>query len=269
MPLVYKLLRASRAVVFLLTSGFSILGCSASFAPAPVPLAAIAVGGNWQIASSDAVAAKLPLLSGELTGSSSSITGMLHSHATGDCVAPAVTIAITGSANASNRVTLTGADLAGGTLSITGTLAPDGKSLSDAAYTVTGGSCAFAAQAHAVANAYSSITGTYTGGFSDANGQVVNIVATLTQTPSSDPNGNFQLSGTATFPNNPCFNSPVSIANSQVTGGSFNLTYSDSLTMNSVNAGGTFSTDGRTLTATNWTLSGPCGPDSGTGALSR
>ncbi len=256
-----------RAILLLLFICSAVLGCSTSFVPAASPASAIAVAGNWQFASTDAVASKLPMLSGELTGTSAAITGVLHSDATADCVAPAASIPVKGSANAANLVTLTGAGVAGGTLKVTGTLAADGKSLSNAAYTVVGGSCAFTAKAQAVADAYSPITGTYTGNFSDANGQVIAIVANLSQTPGSDPNGNFQLSGTATFPNNPCFVSPVSIANSQVTGGSFTLTYTDAVTLNSVTAAGTFSTDGRTLNATNWTLTGPCGADSGTGRI--
>ena len=83
---------------------------------------------------------------------------------------------------------------------------------------------------------------------------MIDLTAVLTQTPTSDTDGNFQLSGTGTFPANPCFSSPVSIASSQVTGGNFTLTYTDNTRGNSVTASGTFSTDGTTLTVTNWTL---------------
>ena len=256
-----------REVILSLLACFSLVGCSVSVLPAPVA-SAVPVSGNWQIASADASAVRLPVLTGELSGSSGAIRGVMHSRSNGDCIVPTTSVELTGSAGAANAVTLTGA-LAGGTVKIAGTLAADGRSINGASYTVVGGSCAFAAPAMAVANAYSPVTGTFTGGFSDANGQVISIAATLTQNPASDPSGNFQLSGTATFPNNACFNSPVSIANSQVTGGSFSLTYIDSVTTNSVTASGTFSTDGLTLTATNWALSGPCGPDSGTGSLTR
>ncbi len=264
-----RFLRAIRVetVGLSLLSMLAFAGCSTTAIPVAVA-PAVAVSGNWQIASSAASAGKLPMLSGELTGLSSAITGTVHSHSAMDCIPPSTPVELTGAADAHQMVTLSGA-VAGGKLSITGSLAADGRSIGNAAYTVVGGSCAFAAPAVATVNAYSSITGNYTGGFSDANGQVITIAASLTQNPSSDPNGNFQLSGTATFPNNTCFNSPVSIANSQVTGGSFSLTYKDSVTTNSVTASGTFSTDGLTLTATNWALTGPCGPDSGTGSLTR
>jgi hypothetical protein len=227
------------------------------------------VTGNWQIKSSAAVASRLAALSGELTGSSAAITGILHADATTSCVAPTSAIEVSGAADVHNLVTLTGANVAGGTLTITGTLSSDGKSLTNANYTVAGGTCAFTAAAASTMVAYSSITGTYAGSFADPDGNVISITANLTQTPDSDTTGNFQLSGTGTFPNNPCFSSPVSISASQVTGGSFNLTYTDMTTQNSVNASGTFSTDGTTLTVTNWTLTGSCGPDMGSGLLTK
>jgi hypothetical protein len=166
--------------------------------------------------------------------------------------------------------TVTGTNVAGGILTISGTLAANGKSFSNATYNVAGGSCAFAAAVTgATAQDYTPITGNYTGNFSDPNGQVLMVAASLTQSPSSDANGNFTLTGTGTFPSNPCFNSPVTVSNTQVTGGSFTFTDADATTQNSVTASGTFSTDGTTLTVTNWTLTGPCGPDSGTGLLTK
>jgi len=231
---------------------------------ATVPLAA----GNWQLSSTASAASKLASLSGELSGSTTAATGIFHTDSSTACVATTAPIELSGSANGDNVLTLTGG-MAGGTLTVTGTLAADGKSLSNASYNVSGGTCAFPTPAPAIGQNYSPITGNYTGSFSDAGGNVININAVLTQTPMSDTDGNFQLSGTGTFPANPCFNSPVSVTNSQVTGGSFTLTYADNVTANSVTASGTFSTDGTTLTVTNWTLTGSCGPDSGTGILTK
>jgi hypothetical protein len=258
--------RILSVLAFVATSGGVLLvGCSdnalATFAP-------VTVTGNWQMASSAPTASVLPAISGSLKGTSAAITGVLHSDSAKACVAPSVAVTVTGSADGNGMATLSG-PLAGGTLVIAGTLAADGKSLSGASYQVRGGTCGMAVSA-ATAQVYASITGTYTGTFYDApNSPVLSITSTLTQTPESDSDGNFQLSGSATLPNNPCFNSPVSVAGSQVTGGSFTLTYADTVTTNSVTASGTFSTDGRTLTVTSWTLSGPCGPDSGTGLLTK
>jgi hypothetical protein len=227
--------------------------------------------GNWQFSSTASTASKLPLLSGALSGSSTAPSGIFHTDSSSACVDPTTDIELTGSVSTTGSAsvtTLTGA-LAGGTLTITGTLASNGKSLTNATYNVTGGTCALSAAVPATAQAYSSITGNYTGTFSDPDGAVIAISSTLTQTPASDSNGNFQLSGSATFPSNPCFNSPVTVSNTQVTGGSFTLTYADPTTQNSVVASGTFSTDGTTLTVTNWNLTGSCGPDTGTGLLTK
>ena len=251
----------------LLSACAGLLGCSGAMTAA-APASTIAVTGNWQVSSAAVAAAKLPALSGELTGAGRSIAGIMHSSKASTCVPPTTAIELSGAADAKNAISLSG-DLAGGRLSISGTLAADGKSIADASYNVSGGACAFAMAVPALAQSYSSITGNYTGTFSDPQGQVISLQAALTQAPASDTSGNFQLSGTANVAANPCFNNPVSITNSQVTGGSFTLTYADQTTLNSVTASGTFSTDGTTLTVTNWALSGSCGPDSGTGLLTK
>lgn len=248
-------------------SSMGLTGCSSGLVPVSGSNA-LSVSGNWQVSSAAPAAAKLPMLSGELTGSSSAVTGILHPGRSVSCVAPATVIEVAGHADAENVLTLTG-NVGGGTLTVSGALAADGKSLTGASYNVAGGSCAFAASAAATAQSYSSVTGTYSGNFADAGGNVIGVVAQLTQTPASDTSGNFTLSGTGTFPNNPCFSSPVTLSNAQVTGGSFTLTYADPNTQNSVTAAGTFSTDATTLTVTNWTLTGSCGPDMGTGLLTH
>ncbi len=246
----------------------TLLGCSGGLVPTAA-VSSIAVNGNWQLSSSATAAAKLPVISGELSGSGANIAGIFHSSAASTCIAPTSVFELTGAADAKNAVTLTGANVAGGTLTVSGTLAADGKSLTGASYNVVGGSCAFAQAATATAQAYAPISGTFNGSFSDPDGHLLDVSAALSQTPASDTSGNYQLSGTGTFGSNPCFNSPVTVSNTQVTGGSFTLTYSDATTMNSVTANGTFSADGTTLTVTGWTLSGSCGPDTGTGLLTK
>jgi hypothetical protein len=255
------------ATHILLVLAFCLIGCSSSVAPLTAANPD-ALTGNWEVSSTTPSAGKLPMLSGELTGSTLAVTGIFHAASAGACVTSASAISLTGHADEKNVLTLTG-PLAGGTLTISGNVAQDGKSLTGATYNVSGGSCAFTSTVAATAQAYSSVTGTYSGSFSDAGGPVITITADLTQTPASDTTGNFQLSGTGTFPNNPCFSSPVSVSNAQVTGGMFTLTYADPSTQNSVTATGTFSPDASILTVTSWTLTGSCGPDSGTGLLTR
>ena len=241
-------------------------GCSATTAVSNSSVALVT--GNWQVAS--AASTRLPSFSGELAGTSAAITGIFHSNAASACVAPTSSFAMQGSVKSGNVLTLTGSGFQGGTLTLTGTLATDGKSLTNASYSVSGGSCAFAAATSAAtAQTFSPITGTFTGSFADTSGQTTAVTANLSQSPASDPNGDFTLSGNATFPNDPCFSSPVAISGSQVTGGSFTVTYTDSVTQNVVTANGTFAPSGTMLNVTSWVSSGPCGPDNGTGTLSR
>lgn len=246
---------------------FCLVGCSRSLAPLAIDTPN-ALTGNWQVSSTTVAAAKLPLLSGELTGSTLSVTGIFHAASNAACVKPTTAILLSGHADSNNLLTLTGS-LAGGTLTISGTVADDGKSLAAATYKVAGGTCALAAPAVATAQIYTPVTGAYTGSFSDADGHVIDITANLVQTPASDTSGNFQLTGSGTFPNNPCFSSPVTVSNTEVTGGTFSQTFADPTTQNSVAATGTFSADASELTVSNWTLTGSCGPDSGTGLLTR
>ena len=264
--------RSSGAVIgagFLLTSLAGLTGCSTAFTPLSTDIEkVVSVTGNWQLASTAASASKLPALSGELTGNSHAMTGLFHSDSANACVASSEIFELAGSADAHNAVTLTGSNPLGGKLTVTGTLAADGKSLTDAAYSVSGGSCAMAKPAQASAQEYT-MSANYTGSFSDADGQVITLTATLSQSTTPDENGNFSLTGTGTFPSNPCFNSPVSATATELTGNTFNFTYQDPTTQNSVAVAGNISPDGSTLTVTNWTLTGPCGPDSGTGLLTQ
>ncbi|HLI78251.1 MAG TPA: hypothetical protein VKV02_14995, partial [Acidobacteriaceae bacterium] len=187
-------------------------------------------------------------------------TGILHTQSATACVAPTSAFDLTGSADDKNVVTLTG-PVAGGTLTVTGTLAADGKSLTNATYNVVGGACAFTQPAQATVQDFQPITGNYTGNFADADGQVAQVSANFSQSTTPDANGNFTLAGTATVSNNPCFPTTVPVSNTQVTGGTFTFTYGAG--GNSVTATGTFSADATTLTVTSWVSSGSCGADTG------
>ncbi len=230
------------------------------------------VAGNWQFSSSAPVAAHLAAVSGELSGNASAITGTFHTQSSSSCVAPTKPFAVSGSADAKGAVKLTGT-VAGGTVTITGTLAADGKSLSDAAYGIVGGACALPADVPAVATSFTPVNGTYNGSFINQNSQPVldNVVATLSQSPASDTSGNYTLSGNVTLPQNACFTSgqPLPVTNTQVTGGTFTLTFTDGTSTSSVTATGTFSQDATKLQIATWTLNGPCGPETGQGTLTQ
>lgn len=242
-------------------------GCSGDGTTTGTPTATPMAKGNWQISSASAAAAPLPAVSGEFaTTTQGAIVGTVHSQALTSCISPKTSFQLTGTAGAKNAVSLTG-PLAGGTMTLTGTLSDDGKSLTDAAYSVSGGSCALTAKVQATALVFQPITGNYSGTFSDADGQAVTISAALTQSPSSDADGNFTLSGTATLPSNPCFPTSVPTSNTQVTGGTFTFTYATN--DNSVTSTGTFSSDASTLTISQWVASGTCGSGKGTGSMAK
>ena len=229
------------------------------------------VSGNWQVSAAGSV--PLPNISGSLTDGavnlgSTPVTGIFHATTATGCAKTTDLISVTGTTDSKGVTTLTG-PIAGGTVTVTGTLAADGRSLSNATMNISGGQCAFANTAQATVQNYSSVTGTYAGSFSDAHGPVISVTANLSQSTTGDTNGNFTLSGTGSFGTNPCFISPVPVVNSQVTGGTFVLTYTDNTKGNSVTATGTFSPDGTTLTISNWSLTGPCGADTGTGTLTK
>ena len=216
--------------------------------------------GNWQVSSSASAAARLPVFSGEVTSKADAISGVFHTQSLGACVAPTSSFALSGSANSESLVTLSG-PVANGTLTLTGTLAADGKALTGASYNVAGGACAMSAKVQATAQDFTAITGNYAGAFADLEGQVAQVTANFSQSTTPDADGNFTLAGTATVSNNPCFPVSVPISNTQVTGGTFTFTYAAN--GNSVTANGTFSSDASTLTVTNWTSSGGCGADTG------
>ncbi len=237
------------------------IGCSGDGTTTANPAATPMAKGNWQINAAAATsAAKLPVFSGEFTTQAGTITGILHAQAASACVSPTASFELTGSGGENNLVTLSG-PVAGGTLTLTGTLAADGKSLTGASYNVVGGACALPAKVQATAQAFSPVTGNYTGNFADTDGQVAQVTANFSQSTTPDANGNFTLAGTATVSNNPCFPTAVPVSNTQVTGGTFTFTYAAN--GSSVTATGTFASDASTLTVTGWTSSGACGADTG------
>ncbi len=258
-------------------------GCSTTSSPTQsttAPTQSYAeLAGNWQFAAAGNPA--LTSLAGSLTVSGANVTGMLHPLA-GACVAgpTAVPFAVSGAISSTGLLTLTSTSFAGGTFHLTGTLAANQHSLQNPAYAVSGGSCAAATPALArltpqdnptitIAQQYQPISGTYTGSFSDADGIILAVSANLQQSASPDANGYYHLSGTATFANNPCLNTPV-VTDSVINGATVIATYTDSATGNSIVATGTFDPTATTLTVSNWTLSGsPSCADSGTGSIAK
>jgi hypothetical protein len=267
---VKKYLSAASAILLaaLLTACSTAPMGSTATATTATPSAA-GLSGNWQISTDAAQAAQLPQLSGSLTGSGSAITGIFHATNSNTCISPQTKIAVSGSLDGHNLLTVTSTPFAGGSiLKLIGTVT-SGNRLEVSAYTITGGSCAFPAGAKSIsatANLLQPVSGTYQGTFTDSDGASLPITATLTQTTQPDSNGVFHVSGGATFDSNQCVSSPI-VADSAVTGNTLSTTYTQQ--GNTIVATGTFDDNATTLTITSWNLDGPCGSASGTGVLTR
>jgi hypothetical protein len=230
---------------------------------------AVALSGNWQISTDPSQAARLPQLSGSLTGTGSAVTGIFHATSSNECISPQSKIEVAGSLDEHNVLPLTSAPFASGSiLRLIGTV-NSGNRLEVSTYTITGGTCAFSAGAtsiSATAHLLQPVSGTYQGTFTDSEGDSLPITATLTQTTQPDSNGVFHVSGGATFDSNECISSPI-VADSTVTGNTLSTTYTQQ--GNTIVAAGTFDDAATTLTITNWNLDGPCASASGTGVLTR
>ena len=256
-------------------------GCAAtsSTTPTAATQSYAQLAGNWQFTAAGNTT--LSSLAGSLAVSGTTVTGMLHPLA-GTCVTGAAVhpFAVSGIIDSAGLLTLTSTNFSGGAFHLTGTIAANQHSLQSPTYTVSGGSCSSAAPAFArltpqdnatitIAQQYQPISGTYTGNFSDADGVVMAVSANLQQSSSPDANGDFHLSGTATFANNPCLNTPV-VTDSVINGATVTATYTDATTGNSIVGTGTFDATATTLTVTQWTLSGASScADSGTGSIAK
>ncbi len=243
--------------------------------------------GNWQFNSTAAAARRLPTVGGSLSINGVNVSGNLHPlHVSGpQCLPAATVLAVTGRIDSASHLTLS-APLPGGTLSLSGTLAVDGRSLSDPTYTVTGGDCAAPAAQTAAQTAFARDTppnakpqvtaqqfqplgGTYTGTLTTADGETFSLSSNLTQTSQPDADGVYHVSGSAISPGNPCVPSALLATASTIDGGSVSTTYTDAATGTTITGAGSSSPDASTITISSWTITSPCGQDSGSGTLTR
>ena len=239
-------------------------GCTTTLGD-PQPTAFPFADGNWQFGSSDPKAAALPKISGSLTGPSNNVSGLLHVDVAGGCVQPDDVIEVSGWSDQGAAMVLRG-PLAGGTFTLQGVLAADGQSMEEASYKVVGGTCPFP-WVSTTAQSYKAVNGNFTGVFKDNSGLSTQLTATLTQSLQPDANGNYSLSGQGSFSEFPCLANTAQLTNTEVTGSTVKMTYVDPVTNDAVVVSGQLATGGQSMTVTNWTLAGGCGPDSGTGSL--
>jgi hypothetical protein len=255
----------SAALLTLLIAGCSVDRTTSSSPSSP------AISGNWQFTSTDPSAANLPQISGSISGTTSAFTATFHPTYANACVTPQTLLTFTGAVDSANILRMTSAPFGQGSV-LTLTANYSGSALTNATYTIAGGTCAFASAkiAPTTGTQLQPISGNYQGTFTDSFNDVIPVTAALTQSAQPDANGIFHVTGSATFPGNPCLPSPV-ITDSTITGNTLSTTYTQqqgSIT-NTVVASGTFDATATTLTITNWTLTGSCGPDHGTGTLTH
>jgi hypothetical protein len=222
------------------------------------------LSGNWAFTpNSSGVVLNLGFMQGayETVSAIARLNGSSCASATND-------ILLTGSVGLDNKMMLVSSPFSGTTLTLQGEVSGDGKGIAAATWTFAGGTCGTLGTAAVTATNYSAINGTYTGTFIDGSNNALAVSALLQQTSQADLNGQFSLSGTASFPGNNCFVNQPSMTTSTVTGNSLSMSYTDAASTSTLTAVGTFNAQANQLTIANWSISGgPCSGDSGTGSL--
>ena len=244
----------------------SLLATGCSTTQSGSALSGTTISGNWSFTApaSQSAPAPLTLNAGFTEGTDQTVNAVAHLSGA-QCVSAATGIVLTGSVRTNNQLVLTSKPFAGTTLLLKGQMAAGGKAISDASWSFSAGSCAALGATAVKATDYSEINGTYSGTFVDSDNNQLAISATLTQTTQPDENGQYHLSGSASFPGNPCFTQPI-VTDSLVTGSSVSTTYSQEGA--SITAVGTFNSAATELTVTNWMVTGGlCDGDTGTGLL--
>jgi hypothetical protein len=244
--------------------GFAcVAGCGTANTPIQV---GTSLSGNWSFAPGNyGVILNLGFTQGayETVSAVARLNGV-------SCVSPATDILLTGSVGGDNQMMLVSTPFNGTTLTLQGQVTGDGKGIAGATWAFAGGNCNTLGKADVTATNYSNINGTYTGNFVDASNDQLAVSALLEQTTQPDLNGQFSLSGTASFPGNKCFAQQPTLTTSLITGNSLSMTYTDTASGAMLNASGTFNGAATQLTITNWSIAGgACNGDSGTGMLAE
>jgi hypothetical protein len=238
-----------------------LVGCGMANTPTQV---GTSLSGNWAFApSSSSVVLNL----GFMQGAYETVSAVARLNGS-SCLSPTTDILLTGSVGGDNRMMLVSSPFNGTTMTLQGQVAGDGKGIAGATWRFAGGNCGSLGTANVTATNYAAINGSYTGNFIDQSGDPLAVSALLEQTTQPDLDGQFSLSGTATFPANTCFANQPSVAISNVTGSSLSMTYTDPLSSTTLTAVGTFNAAATQLTITRWSVTGgKCDGDAGTGSL--
>ncbi|MFZ0631104.1 MAG: hypothetical protein WA399_05165 [Acidobacteriaceae bacterium] len=247
------------------TSGFALViltGCGQINSPLRV---GTALAGNWSFAPSSSSAV---LNVGFTQGAYENVSAVGRLQGA-SCVGSQTDVLLTGSVDGNNNVTLVSSAFGGTTLTIKGQVAANGKGMAGATWAFAGGECASMGTADVTATNYNTIGGTYIGTLVGSGNTPIGVSAFLQQTTQPDQDGQFSISGTATFPSNTCFTQQPTVTSSLVTGSSLSMTYTDPGSGAILTATGSFNSAATQLTITSWSINGgSCNGDSGSGSLS-
>jgi hypothetical protein len=233
--------------------------------PAPV---APNITGNWAITVQSAVATGSVQVGGSLVSNGTQVSGVLHV-LNSNCFQIGADVPISGSVTAgTNAIALTSGTVASQVVTVNGTVAADGKSISSGTYSIAGG-CDAGDHGSLTGFIAPSFSNTYTGTFVSAtDGSTTNVSAAITQAATADEDGLFHVTGTVTFPNGQCFTSAMLTSSAAV--GSFlvlDLTTNNGADVQYV--GQITDSSGKTITGQYQVNSGTCIGDSGTGTVSH
>jgi hypothetical protein len=228
-------------------------------------LASGSLSGNWSFAAQNQ---PVTLNLGFTQDADQALSAVARLSGT-PCVSSSTDILLTGAVMNDGSLTLVSRPFAGTTLVLKGQVGTSGSAITGATWNFNGGACHSLGSGIVVATDYSPISGQYTGSFTDNSGNQLPVSATLQQTSQPNSDGQFTLSGSATFPSNTCFVQEPALTQSVVTGDALSMTYSDPQSSAVLTATGTFNSDATQLTISQWTIAGGnCDGDAGTGMLS-
>jgi hypothetical protein len=203
------------------------------------------------------------------SNSAGNVTATMHIDDPSSCFALTTIPTFTGTINSQGQLTVTSNNVQSKVISVTATVSPDGKAITNGAYNITGTACAAGDHGTVTGFLVQPFTGTFSGSFSSSGG-IANVSANVVQSNAADANGLYQLTGSVAFSGTPCFTS-ATISSSGVAGVLMllNLSANDGSAISFVgvasdgsakNITGTFSISGGT---------GGCSGQSGTGTLTR
>lgn len=232
------------------------------------PVPALNTANNWQFSATSTEGFPSIAIAGSLDQSSPPVSGVVHVDGS-TCFDKLTAVNLTGTMNGSS-LSLTSAPVAGQVMTLTGSIAED--SLTKAAkftgtYSIHGG-CADGDQGNMTGAEIAAMKGNWAGDLTADAGNTNRVALALTQGNAASE-GNFVLTGTASFESGTCFKQGT-IASGTFPSGSYVMGTAVSLKIETdngvVNFLGTAEADG--LVRGNYTVVGGTCEPTGTGYLS-